>query len=178
MEFILLFPVQQMCRLPLDMGGGVRSCDLVDPYAVVLLVDGTVVLLELCEGGEGGEGEGEEVDGGARLQQTWPEIVKVRECLSICLQLCCMLSMSSVGALRSSTMQGSKVTLISTYTDTSGLFTSEVGGVEGEIPTKSAPPPKVKKEPRSSIDEEEELLYGDITALTTAVKRETEEYVY
>ena len=44
-----------MCRLPLDMGGGVRSCDLVDPYAVVLLVDGTVVLLDLCEGGEGGD---------------------------------------------------------------------------------------------------------------------------
>ena len=78
----MLFPVQQMCRVPLDMGGGVRACDLVDPYAVVLLVDGTVVLLELCEGGEGGEGEEEEEEEeeeGATLLQTWPEIVKVRE---------------------------------------------------------------------------------------------------
>ena len=79
-----------MCRLPLDMGGGVRSCDLVDPYAVVLLVDGTVVLLELCEGGERGEGEGEEEEeeGGARLQQTWPEIVKVRESLYVSSPVC------------------------------------------------------------------------------------------
>lgn len=69
------------------------------------------------------------------------------------------------------------MTLISTYTDTSGFFTLEVGGAEGETPTHSAPTPKVKKEPRSSIDEEEELLYGDITALTAAVKQETEEYV-
>ena len=73
---VLLFSVQQMCRVPLDMGGGVRACDLVDPYAVVLLVDGTVGLLELCEGGEGGEGEGEQR---ATLLQTWPEIVQVRE---------------------------------------------------------------------------------------------------
>ena len=83
-----------MCRLPLDMGGGVRSCDLVDPYAVVLLVDGTVVLLELCEGGKRGEGEGEgegeeeEEEGGARLQQTWPEIVKVRESLYVSSPVC------------------------------------------------------------------------------------------
>ena len=76
---VLLFSVQQMCRVPLDMGGGVRACDLVDPYAVVLLVDGTVVLLELCEGGEGGEGEEEEEEEGVTLLQTWPEIVKVRE---------------------------------------------------------------------------------------------------
>ena len=75
---VLLFSVQQMCRVPLDMGGGVRACDLVDPYAVVLLVDGTVVLLELCEGGEGGEGEGEE-EQRATLLQIWPEIVQVRE---------------------------------------------------------------------------------------------------
>ena len=75
---VLLFSVQQMCRVPLDMAGGVRACDLVDPYAVVLLVDGTVVLLELCEGGEGGEGEGEE-EQRATLLQTWPEIVQVRE---------------------------------------------------------------------------------------------------
>jgi len=92
-----------MCRLPLDMGGGVRSCDLIDPYAVVLLVDGTVVLLELCEGGERGEGEGEgeeeedeeeedeEEEGEARLQQTWPEIVKVRDSLYVSSPVCHML---------------------------------------------------------------------------------------
>lgn len=78
-------------------------------------------------------------------------------------------------------MQGSKVTLISTYTDTSGLFTSEVGAVkeeaDGRAPTLAAPPPKVKREIKSSIDEEEELLYGDIAALTAAVKQEAAECV-
>lgn len=78
-------------------------------------------------------------------------------------------------------MQGSKVTLISTYTDTSGLFTSEVGAVKEEadrrVPTLAAPPPKVKREIKSSIDEEEELLYGDIAALTAAVKQEAAECV-
>ena len=78
-------------------------------------------------------------------------------------------------------LQGSKVTLISTYTDTSGLFTTEVGVVkeEGNVrtPTHTAPPSKVKREMKSSIDEEEELLYGDIAALTAAVKQEAEECV-
>lgn len=66
------FPVNQLYRLPLDMGGGVKSCDLTDPFAVVLLADGTVALLELCEGEE------EEEGGGATLQLTWPDVVKVR----------------------------------------------------------------------------------------------------
>ena len=58
------------------MGGGVKSCDLADPYTVILLADGTVALLELCEerGGEMAEG-GEEVEG--RLKLTWPDLKKV-----------------------------------------------------------------------------------------------------
>ena len=62
------------------MGGGVRACDLCDPYAVILLVDGSVALLQLVEkdeeegAGRGeGEGEGEEKEE-AMLQLSWPEI--------------------------------------------------------------------------------------------------------
>ena len=58
---VCILPVNQLYRVPLDMGGGVRSCDLADPYAVVLLVDGTVALLELCE---------EE----ATIKLRWPDI--------------------------------------------------------------------------------------------------------
>ena len=56
------------------MGGGVRACDLCDPYAVVLLVDGSVVLVQLVEGSE--KDEKEEGEGGetAKLQLTWPDI--------------------------------------------------------------------------------------------------------
>lgn len=64
--------VRQLCRVPLDMGGGVRSCDLADPYTAVLLADGTVALVELCEG--------EKEDSDATLTQTWPEIAKVVCC--------------------------------------------------------------------------------------------------
>lgn len=53
-------------------GGGVRSCDLADPYTAVLLADGTVALVELCEG--------EKEDSDATLTQTWPEIAKVVCC--------------------------------------------------------------------------------------------------
>ena len=61
------------------MGGGVRACALCDPYAVILLVDGAVALLELVEEREGedmmdeGEGGGEE-EKDAKLQLIWPEI--------------------------------------------------------------------------------------------------------
>ena len=70
----LLRDINQICRIPLDMGGGVRACDLCDPYAVVLLVDGSVVLVQLVEGSEEDEEkEGEEGET-AKLQLTWPDI--------------------------------------------------------------------------------------------------------
>ena len=61
----LLSGTEQLCRVPLDMGGGVKSCDITYPYILILLVDGTVALLWL-----------EEVGGVASLQFTWPELVK------------------------------------------------------------------------------------------------------
>ena len=76
----LLRDVHQICRIPLDMGGGVRACDLCDPYAVILLVDGSVALVQLVErgeeegeGGEEREGEWEREDS-ATLRLTWPDI--------------------------------------------------------------------------------------------------------
>ena len=90
----LLRDIHQICRIPLDMGGGVRACSLCDPYAVVLLVDGSVVLVRLVErergregevererGREGEverergrEGEGGEGEGTGILQLSWPDI--------------------------------------------------------------------------------------------------------
>lgn len=43
----LLKGVKQLCRLALDMGGGVRSCDLTGRLAVVLLVSGSLALVEI-----------------------------------------------------------------------------------------------------------------------------------
>ena len=63
-------PVKQLCRLALDMGGGVRSCDLTGRLAVVLLVSGSLALVELVEGGGGEEGE-------ASFSIAWPDIDKV-----------------------------------------------------------------------------------------------------
>lgn len=116
----LLKGTNQLCRVALDMGGGVQSCDITDPYIVVLLVDGTVALLHL----QGAESP--------TLALTWPELAK-----------------------------GSKVTLISAYTDTSGLF---VMGKEVELVGVAS----VDMSPRRllSVDDEDELLYGDVDALT------------
>ena len=61
----LLHDVNQICRIPLDMGGGVRACDLCDPYVIILLVDGSVALVQLLEGEEREE---------ATLQLSWPDI--------------------------------------------------------------------------------------------------------
>lgn len=68
----LLKDIHQICRIPLDMGGGIRACDLCDPYAVVLLTDGSVVLVQLVEGGSEGEDQGG--DGEAKLQLSWPDL--------------------------------------------------------------------------------------------------------
>ena len=138
----LLRGVNQLCRVALDMGGGVKSCDVTDPYAVILLVDGTVGIIELQYEG----------DLDPSLHLSWPELPK-----------------------------GSKVTSISTYTDTSGLFltvskgtgSSQVGHTHLATPTT---PARTKTTPKRStkvnIDDEDELLYGDISALTAAVKKQ------
>ena len=68
----LLKDIHQICRIPLDMGGGIRACDLCDPYAVVLLTDGSVVLVQLVEGGSEREDLGG--DGEAKLQLSWPDL--------------------------------------------------------------------------------------------------------
>jgi cleavage and polyadenylation specificity factor subunit 1 len=114
----LLKDIDQLCRVALDMGGGVRCCDITDPYILVLLNDGTVA--QLCLQGEG-------------LQLTWPELNK-----------------------------GSKVTLISAYTDASGLFLTEAEGAESVGVANNAGP-------RLSVDDEDELLYGDVDLLTAKI---------
>lgn len=121
----LLRDVDQLCRVALDMGGGVRSCDITDPYILVLLNDGTVAQLHL-------QGEG--------LHLTWPELVK-----------------------------GSKVTLISAYTDTSGLFQTESKGAELMGGASS----NISEQRKLSIDDEDELLYGDVDLLTAKIGNKT-----
>lgn len=64
-------------------------------------------------------------------------------------------------------MQGSKVTLLSAYIDTSGLFVTEQQGASD--PTHAATPTTVRQKQRLSVDEEDELLYGD---LSTVLKKE------
>ena len=119
----LLKDTTQLCRIALDMGGGVRACDITNPYLVVLLNDGTVAQLRL-------QGEG--------LQLTWPDLGK-----------------------------GAKVTLISAYTDTSGLFVTETKEAEsvdvGGVPAQR----------KMSIDDEDELLYGDVETLTAKMSNRT-----
>lgn len=112
------------------MGGGVKSCDITDPYIMVLLMDGTVGMLCLEENGDN-----------PSLELSWPELAK-----------------------------GSKVTLISAYTDTSGMFMAtdlkqEVTG-DGVESMGVVNDDVIKKEPRTSTDDEDELLYGDVDALT------------
>ena len=117
--------MNQLCRVPLDMGGGIKSCDITGNCIIVLLVDGTVGLLWLQDDGEK-----------PSLQLSWPELAK-----------------------------GSKVTLITAYTDTSGMFvTTKVEEYEGGCPVGVVS--GGVKEPRVSIDDEDELLYGDVDALT------------
>ena len=128
----LLCGTKLLCRIALDMEGGVRSCDVTNYFAVILLVSGTVALLDLEE-----EGEGE--GGGASLKLSWPDLGK-----------------------------GSKVKLISTYTDRSGLFGSG-GGAEKTSHTHKTTPPK--PESKTLVDEEEELLYGSLDQLVESVKK-------
>ena len=122
----LLSGTNQLCRVALDMGGGVRSCDLTDLYVLVLLTDGTVAQLGL-----------QETQATPTLTLTWPELAK-----------------------------GSKVTLISAYTDTSGLFVTDTKAesAEGVAETPVA-------ERHMSVDDEEELLYGDVEKLTAKISK-------
>ena len=63
-------------------------------------------------------------------------------------------------------MQGARVTLISSYTDKSGLFTSDPDH-DGEAPDTNEPHTGQQKVTTgwSEAEEEDELLYGDIDAL-------------
>ena len=73
------------------------------------------------------------------------------------------------------------MTLLSSYTDKSGLFTLEVGEEddgddnEGEVPgpdhSKELFPPSTEwPQTKMEVEEEDELLYGDIDALTNREK--------
>ena len=128
----LLSGTKLLCRIPLDMEGGVRSCDVTDRFAVVLLVSGTVALLELQE---------QEGDVVATLDLSWPDLAKGSKV---------------------------KVNLISTYTDYSGLFCSRSGDEMKDQAKKATPPPLVSK---TLADEEEELLYGNLSRLVESVKK-------
>lgn len=128
-----------LCRVPLDMGGGIRSCDITDPYVVVLLVDGKVALLRLQEQ------EGAELS--PTLNVTWPELAK-----------------------------GSQVTLISAYTDTSGLFVTNLEEVESVGVAGDSGEPELLHQ-QSSIDDEDELLYGDVNKVATKMMSNRERSV-
>ena len=123
----LLKGTEQLYRVPLDMGGGVQSCDITDPYILVLLVDGTVALLWL-----------EEVGGVPTLQFTWPELAK-----------------------------GARVSLISAYTDTTGLFiTTSIKQEGADRKGAGLVGVAIIKEEPTNMDDEDELLYGNGDALT------------
>ena len=126
----LLSGTKLLSHIPLDMEGGVRSCDVTNSYAVILLVSGTIALLELQEG---------VYEDDATLKLSWPELGK-----------------------------GSKVNLISTYTDYSGIFGSKGGAKEAGSAHKTTPTTVVSK---TLAEEEEELLYGSIERLVQSNKK-------
>lgn len=98
---------------------------MTEPYVVVLLVDGSVALLQLQEGAT------------PTLKLSWPELAK----------------------------GSTKVTLISAYTDTSGMFMTEaqeVGVAEVGV---------AEMERKMSVDDEDELLYGDVDTLTAKMTK-------
>ena len=77
---LYFFAVKKLNYVAMDVGGGVKMCDACDPYAVVLLVDGTLGLLELKE-----RQEGEECEEEAYLKLHWPDIEKaIITCLCVC----------------------------------------------------------------------------------------------
>ena len=132
----LLSDTKLLCRIPLDMEGGVRSCDVTDSFAVVLLVSGTVALLELQQ--SNGKSDDE-----AKLNLSWPELAK-----------------------------GQKISLLSTYTDCSGLFLAiekDIGHAHKEktTPTSSSTAATLK----TLADEEDELLYGSMDVLVDSIKK-------
>lgn len=64
------------------------------------------------------------------------------------------------------------MTLLSAYTDCSGLFSAQQGEEPASGPAQPAPPPTARQEPKSTVDEEEELLYGDISSLLDMARKE------
>ena len=137
----LLSDTKLLCRIPLDMEGGVRSCDVTDSYAIVLLVSGTVALLELQQSSRKSADE-------ATLNLSWPELAK-----------------------------GQKINLLSTYTDTSGLFSAAVEGKDvghAHKEEKTTPTPVSSSTAASSktlADEEDELLYGSMDLILNSIKK-------
>ena len=126
----LLRGSELIARVALDMGGGVQSCSITDPYAVILLADGTLGLVEVQDN----------PDSDPTLQLTWPELPK-----------------------------GSKVMLTSAYMDTSGLFVTMSHCNKATPISKEAAPTHPA---RDDLDDEDELLYGDLSALVTATKKQ------
>lgn len=126
----LLRGSELIARVALDMGGGVQSCSITDPYAVILLADGTLGLVEVQDN----------PDSDPTLQLTWPELPK-----------------------------GSKVMLTSAYMDTSGLFVTMSHCNKATPISKEAAPAHPA---RDDLDDEDELLYGDLSALVTATKKQ------
>ena len=133
----LLSDTKLLCRIPLDMEGGVRSCDVTDSYAVVLLVSGTVALLELQQSNEKSDDE-------AKLNLSWPELAK-----------------------------GQKISLLSTYTDCSGLFLAVEEKAVGHAHKEKTTPTSSSATAASKTlaDEEDELLYGSMDVLVESIKK-------
>lgn len=69
MSYFFYLIVTQCCYVPLDMRGGVKSCDLCGEYVIVLLQEGVIGLLQLKKQTKPNEPPD--------LQLSWPNLSQV-----------------------------------------------------------------------------------------------------
>ncbi|XP_065913707.1 cleavage and polyadenylation specificity factor subunit 1-like [Dysidea avara] len=160
----LLQGVEKVHQITVDTShGAVIACDVVGPYGVLLLQEGVGLLKlheeqgeQLLEAGMSLRDEqsfmGDDNTKGSILTLEWPTLE-----------------------------QGSRITCVSVYKDTSGIFSLDVVDAEVFYPRRrksSERTPQIARTPsKSLIDEEDELLYGDASGIQVK-KEETRPSVF
>lgn len=124
------------------MEGGVRSCDVTDSYAVVLLVSGTVALLELQQS------SGKSADE-ATMNLSWPELAKGQK-------INLLSTYTDASGLFSAAVEGKDVSHAHKEEKATPTPISSSSAAAGS---------------KTLADEEDELLYGSMDLILNSIKK-------
>ncbi|KAK2503085.1 hypothetical protein MC885_018772 [Smutsia gigantea] len=161
----LLEGVNQLHFIPVDLGSPIVQCAVADPYVVIMSAEGQVTMFLLKSDSYGGRHH--------RLALHKPALHHVSPS-SIAPTLSPALWAAPLSPPFLSPQQ-SKVITLCVYRDLSGMFTTEsrLGGARDELGGRSGPEAEGQgSETSPTVDDEEEMLYGDSGSLFSPSKEE------